>query len=157
MPPASTRCLANKIAERQPHGQLFPTRSIVSGFGTSRTENRRVITKEWIFEGVTLIFAGMLTAAVARVRHDSSTTATAAYAALLIVTTVISLRTAGRNTFIAYRSTPRAATSAILLLTAIGTGSPPPVNRARRRRGRICLTRYPRRRDSLPAGSSGSP
>ena len=58
---------------------------------------------EWIFEGVTLIFAGMLTAAVSRVRDDSSTTATAAYAALLIVTTVISLRTAGRNTFIAYR------------------------------------------------------
>ncbi len=44
----------------------------------------------------------MLTAAVSRVRDDSSTTATAAYAALLIVTTAISLRTAGRNTFIAY-------------------------------------------------------
>ena len=37
---------------------LFPTRSIVRGFGDIGTENRRVITMEWIFEGVTL-YAGM--------------------------------------------------------------------------------------------------
>jgi hypothetical protein len=30
---------------------LFPTRSMVNGFGDIGTENRRVITMEWIFEG----------------------------------------------------------------------------------------------------------
>ena len=67
---------------------------------------------EWIFEGVTLIFAGMLTAAVSLVGDDSSTTAIVASAGLLIVTAVISPRTAGRNTFIAYRLCVRASTSA---------------------------------------------
>jgi Co/Zn/Cd efflux system component len=117
-----------------------------------RTENRRVITMEWIFEGVALIFAGMLTAAVARVRDDGSTTPTAAYAALLIVATVISVRTAVRNTLIAYRlfatkhghkrDTPAGCDSDSITL--------PPVNRGRRRRGRTCLTRQPRRHDFLP-------
>ena len=104
---------------------LFPTRSIVSGFGDIGTENRRVITMEWIFEGVTLIFAGMLTAAVSLVGDDMSTTATVAFiatAALLIVMAVISLLTAGRNTFIAYRlCAPIFSASAILLLAAAAT------------------------------------
>ena len=104
---------------------LFPTRSIVSGFGDIGTENRRVITMEWIFEGVTLIFAGMLTAAVSLAGDDRSTTATVAFiatAALLIVMAVISLLTAGRNTFIAYRlCAPIFSASAILLLAAAAT------------------------------------
>ena len=77
---------------------------------------------EWIFEGIMLIIAGVLTAAVSRVRDDSSTNATAAYAGLLRVTAVISPRTASRNTFIAYRLYATSlATSAILLLAAIAT------------------------------------
>ena len=104
---------------------LFPTRSIVRGFGDIGTENRRVITMEWIFEGVTLIFAGLLTAAVTLAGDDRSTTATAAFiatAALLIVMAVISLLTAGRNTFIAYRlCAPIFSASAILLLAAAAT------------------------------------
>jgi hypothetical protein len=104
---------------------LFPTRSVVSGFGGIGTENRRVITMEWIFEGVTLIFAGALTAAVSLAGDDSSMTATAAFiviAALLIVMAVISLLTAGRNRFIAYRlCAPIFFASAILLLAAVVT------------------------------------
>jgi hypothetical protein len=99
---------------------LFPVRAIVSGFGDIGTENRRVITMEWIFEGVTLIFAGTLTAAVSLVGDDNSATAVfTATAALLIVMAVISLLTAGRNTFIAYRlCAPIFLASAILLLAA---------------------------------------
>lgn len=104
---------------------LFPTRSVVSGFGDIGTENRRVITMEWIFEGVTLIFAGTLTAAVSLVGDDSSVTATVTFiviAALLIVMAVISLLTAGRNRFIAYRlCAPIFSASAIMLLAAAVT------------------------------------
>ncbi len=81
---------------------LFPTGSIVSGFGDIGTENRRVITMEWIFEGVTLIFAGVLAAAVSLAAGNSSATATVAFtvtAALLLMMAVISLLTAGRNKF----------------------------------------------------------
>jgi hypothetical protein len=85
---------------------LFPTRSVVRGFGEIGTENERVITMEWILEGVTLMFAGLLTVAVTFLGDDTSTTATVVYvtvAVLLLAMAVISLLTAGRNTFIAYR------------------------------------------------------
>ena len=104
---------------------LFPTHRIVSGFGDIGTENQRVLTMEWIFEGVTLIFAGILTAAVSLVGDNTSTTATVAYiatAALLVAMATISLLTAGRNSFIAYRlCAPTFSASAILLLAAAAT------------------------------------
>jgi hypothetical protein len=104
---------------------LFPTRSIVRGFGDIGTQNRRIITMEWIFEGVTLIFAGVLTTVVALAGDNNSTTATVVFiatAVLLIAMAVISLLTAGRNTFIAYRlCAPIFAASAILLLVAAAT------------------------------------
>jgi hypothetical protein len=96
MPPASTRCLAKHRGTAGPRAAV-PDPTHCEPIRDSCTENRRVITREWILEGVTLIFAGVLTATAARVRDDSSTTPTAAYAALLIVTTVISPRTAHRN------------------------------------------------------------
>jgi hypothetical protein len=69
--------------------------------------------------------AGLLTAAVSLAGDDRSTTATVAFAAtaaLLIVMAVISLLTAGRNTFIAYRlCAPIFSASAILLLAAAAT------------------------------------
>jgi hypothetical protein len=43
---------------------LFPTRSVVAGFGDISLDNRRIITMEWIVEGVALIFIGVLTASV---------------------------------------------------------------------------------------------
>lgn len=45
-------------------GHLVPTRSIVAGFGAVSDENRRIITMEWIAEGVTLCFLGTLAALV---------------------------------------------------------------------------------------------
>ncbi len=39
---------------------LFPTRSVVSGFGGISVDNKRIITMEWIVEGIALIFIGFL-------------------------------------------------------------------------------------------------
>ena len=101
---------------------LFPTRSVVRGFGEISAENERVITMEWILEGVTLIFVGFLTAAVTLLGDPSSTTATVAYiasAGLLVVMAAVSVLTAGRNEHIAYRlCAPIFATSAALLVAA---------------------------------------
>ncbi len=43
---------------------LFPTKSVVEGFGEITLDNRRIITMEWIIEGVSLIFIGLLVATV---------------------------------------------------------------------------------------------
>jgi len=39
---------------------LFPTKSIVKGVGSISLDNRRIITMEWIVEGLTLCFIGVL-------------------------------------------------------------------------------------------------
>jgi hypothetical protein len=39
---------------------LIPTRSVVSGFGTISGDNRKIIAMEWIAEGLTLCFIGLL-------------------------------------------------------------------------------------------------
>jgi hypothetical protein len=39
---------------------LFPTRSIVNGFGSISLDNKRIIKMEWIAEGLTLCFIGVL-------------------------------------------------------------------------------------------------
>lgn len=117
--------LAAVLATGWGTAHLFPTRTIVKGFGEIGTENRRVITMEWIYEGTTLIFAGLVIAAVTLIGDDRSTNATVGYvstAGLLIVMATISLMTAGRNHFIAYRlCAPIFSASAILLLIAAAT------------------------------------
>jgi hypothetical protein len=39
---------------------LAPTRAVVKGFGDISADNRRIITMEWLAEGFTLIFIGLL-------------------------------------------------------------------------------------------------
>ena len=41
-------------------GHLIPTRSVVAGFGALSEDNKRIITMEWIAEGLTLCFLGLL-------------------------------------------------------------------------------------------------
>ena len=41
-------------------GHLFPTKNIVEDFGNISEDNKRIITMEWIAEGLTLCFLGLL-------------------------------------------------------------------------------------------------
>ncbi len=43
---------------------IAPTRSVVKDFGTITPDNKRIITMEWIAEGLTLCFIGVLVLAV---------------------------------------------------------------------------------------------
>jgi hypothetical protein len=45
---------------------IFPTRSVVAGFGVLSTDNRRILIMEWVAEGLTLIFIGVLVLLVCR-------------------------------------------------------------------------------------------
>jgi hypothetical protein len=45
---------------------LFPTKSVVRGFGEISLDNRRIITMEWIVEGIALIFIGVLVVMVTK-------------------------------------------------------------------------------------------
>ena len=50
---------------------LFPTAGVVEGFGNISQDNQLIITMEWIVEGVSLIFLGLLTILVTNTDHQS--------------------------------------------------------------------------------------
>lgn len=41
-------------------GHIIPTKSVVTGFGNISEDNKRIITMEWIAEGLILCFIGVL-------------------------------------------------------------------------------------------------
>jgi hypothetical protein len=98
---------------------LFPTRSIVKGFGTISIDNQRIITMEWIVEGVSLIFIGVLVAVVTIIDHTNSVSK-AVYilsANVLLVLALVSLFTGFRIKFLPFRLCPIIFTvSAILII-----------------------------------------
>jgi hypothetical protein len=97
---------------------LFPTRNVVKGFGDISLDNQRVITMEWINEGATLIFIGVLTAAVTLV-DPTSVVARAVYWLAIImlnVLSIISLFTGFKVNFLPYRLCPIIFTGSSILI-----------------------------------------
>ncbi len=101
---------------------LFPTRSVVKGFGEISRDNQRIIAMEWIVEGVCLIFIGLLVAAVT-LADRGSLAARAVYwisIAELNVLSVVSLFTGFRVKSVPFRLCPVIFTgSSVLILLGI--------------------------------------
>jgi len=97
---------------------LFPTRAVVSAFGEISADNKRIITMEWITEGVALIFIGVLVAIVTYVDRSSVLAHVIYWTSFLTLNTlsVVSLFTGFRNSFIAYKLCPFVFTGASLLI-----------------------------------------
>ena len=97
---------------------LFPTKNVVKGFGDISLDNRRVITMEWINEGATLIFIGVLIAAVTLVDPTSLVARTVYWLAIgmLVVLSIISLFTGFKVNFLPYRLCPIIFTGSAILI-----------------------------------------
>jgi hypothetical protein len=97
---------------------LFPTRNVVKGFGNISLDNRRVITMEWINEGATLIFIGVLTAAVTLVDPTSVVARTVYWLAIVMLNalSIISLFTGFKVNFLPYRLCPIIFTGSSVLI-----------------------------------------
>lgn len=97
---------------------LFPTKSIVKGFGDISEDNKNIITMEWIIEGIALIFVGMLVAVVTFI-DPVSTISKATYitvSCFLLVLAVVSLFTGFRVNYIVFKFCPVIfASSAVLI------------------------------------------
>ena len=97
---------------------LFPTRSVVRGFGSISEDNKKVVAMEWIVEGVALVFVSLLVGAVT-VIDPTSRISIAAYmitAAFLAVMAVVSLFTGFTIHFLPFRLCPLIfATAAVLI------------------------------------------
>ena len=97
---------------------LFPTRSVVSGFGEISVDNKRIITMEWIVEGIALIFIGSLVAVVTAIDHTNTISSVIYLSSVivLIVLAVVSLLTGFKINFLPFRLCPVVfITSAVLI------------------------------------------
>lgn len=87
---------------------LIPTRNVVSGFGDISVDNRHIITMEWIIEGVSLIFIGLLVALVTYIEPLSNLSfyVYCISALALIVLAIVSLFTGYKINFLPFKMCP---------------------------------------------------
>ena len=100
---------------------LFAIRGVVAGFGELTPDNRRIITMEWIVEGVALVSLAALVAVVTAVDPEAAASS-AAYAvaiATLLVLALVSLATGFRIAFLPFRLCPFIFTLSAVLI-AVG-------------------------------------
>jgi hypothetical protein len=105
-------------------GHIIPTRSIVAGFGDITTDNRRIITMEWMGEGLTLCFLGVLGALVALVgglRVPVGRLVIRAAAGMLFVLAGLTAATAARTPIGPIKACP-IVKSVVAALYVVGAG-----------------------------------
>ncbi len=87
---------------------LFATRGVVKGFGALSADNRRIITMEWIVEGVALISTAAFVAAANAVDPGAAVSSAVYAVALgtLVVLAVVSLFTGFKVAFLPFRLCP---------------------------------------------------
>ena len=102
---------------------LFPTKNIVRDFGNIPIDKKRIILMEWINEGLTLIFLGVLIIAVTFINSNNQKVKKTVYLltfCMLIAMAVLSLFTGFKIDFIPFQLCPFIfSTSAILILIGI--------------------------------------
>jgi len=87
---------------------LFATRGVVRGFGDVSLDNRRIITMEWIVEGVALVSTAAFVAVATAVQPEGRL-ASAVYAvavATLVALATVSSLTGFRVAFLPFRLCP---------------------------------------------------
>ena len=101
---------------------LFATRGVVAGFGELTPDNRRIITMEWIVEGVALISTAAFVVAATAI-DSQATVSSAVYAVAmttLLALALVSLFTGFRVAFLPFRLCPFIFTLSAVL---IGVGA----------------------------------
>jgi hypothetical protein len=98
---------------------LFPTAGVVQDFGDISPDNRLIITMEWIIEGLTLIFLGVLTMVVTKT-DPKSKLAKNVYIliiCMLFTMAILSIFTGFRINFLPFKLCPIIfSASAILII-----------------------------------------
>ena len=98
---------------------LFPTKSVVSGFGEISVDNKRIITMEWIVEGIALIFIGSINATITAIDYTSSISLAIYLSSVvaLLVLAFVSFLTGFKISFLPFKLCPVIfIASAVLIL-----------------------------------------
>jgi hypothetical protein len=97
---------------------LFPTRNVVNDFGEISEDNKHIITMEWIVEGVSLIFIGILIGVVTMIDYSNTLAQTVYWVVVaeLNVLAVISLFTGFNINFLPFKLCPFIFTGSSVLI-----------------------------------------
>lgn len=97
---------------------IIPTKSIVDGFGSISIDNKRIITMEWIAEGLTMIFIGLLVLLIHILYGSQNPFSIDVYkisAVVLIIMAVLSLFTGARTSIVPMKICPIIKTTVAIL------------------------------------------
>ncbi len=97
---------------------LVVTESIVRGFGDISRDNARIITMEWIVEGVSLVFIAAVVIAAASIDRTSAVSRSLFWLCFIMLDTlsVISLLTGFKIKFLPFKLCPVIFTTASVLI-----------------------------------------
>jgi hypothetical protein len=102
---------------------IIPTKAVVNGFGQISRDNRRIITMEWIAEGLALCFIGLLVLFVTLWGGSQSEASIIVYrisAAMLLVMAILTALTGARTSILPIKICP-AVKIAVAILFFLGT------------------------------------
>ncbi len=87
---------------------LFATRGAVAGFGDLTADNRRIITMEWIVEGVALVSTAAFVTVATAIQPEAAVSSAVYVVAIgtLLVLAAVSLFTGFRVAFLPFRLCP---------------------------------------------------
>ena len=100
---------------------LFPTKTVVRGFGPISEDNRKIITMEWLAEGVAMCYMGILTILVTAIAGRTAAASTVVYlstAITLVVMAILGWLTYARTPIIPMKLCPWIQSLSALLLFA---------------------------------------
>jgi hypothetical protein len=104
---------------------IIPTKGVVAGFGKLSGDNTKIITMEWIAEGLTLVFIGILTLAVTFLVGSRDPGALVVYrgsAVMLVLMAALTLFTGARTKIIPIKICPLVKTVVAILFLVGSTG-----------------------------------
>jgi hypothetical protein len=104
-------------------GHIIPTRSVVKDFGEISKDNKLIITMEWIAEGMTLCFIGILVALATifgGLENEVTHIVIRASAVMLVVMAFLSSATGARTSILPMKLCPRVK-AGVALLFVLGT------------------------------------
>jgi hypothetical protein len=88
---------------------IIPARSVVAGFGPISEDNKRIITMEWVAEGLTLCFIGLLVLLITALDGSQDAVSRNVYrisAAMLLVMAGWTLLTGARTSIVPIKVCP---------------------------------------------------
>ena len=102
---------------------IVPIKSVVNGFGQISQDNRRIITMEWVAEGLALCFIGLLVLFVTLWGGSQNSVSIIVYrtsAAMLVVMAILTASTGARTSILPIKICP-VVKIAVAILFILGT------------------------------------